>query len=305
MAQFEHLSEQMPEAMAQATDAAQAPMLALPLEERERAQALSAQAMRCGGCGAKVSANVLTRVLGRLQAAQNPDVLLGLQAGDDAAVLRLPPGQALVQSVDFFRAFIDDPYVFGRIAANHALGDVFAMGGRAHSALALATVPPGLESRTEDLLLQMMSGALAVLAAADCALIGGHTGEGRELALGFSVNGLIPQDLQGLMRKDGLKAGDSLILSKPMGTGTLLVAHQRLRARGRWIDAALQTMMQSSQQAGPRYPGLHRPHRLWTARASARDEPSQRRRSALAAVGLAPAGRGGAVGRGRTSELAA
>jgi selenide,water dikinase len=241
MAQF----EQLPAAMA--PPPVQAP--ALPLEDVEREQVLSAQAMRCGGCGAKVSASVLARVLARLQPRLSSDVLLGLSAGDDAAVLRLPPGQALVQSVDFFRAFIDDPYVFGRIAANHALGDVFAMGAQAHSALALATVPPGLESRTEDLLLQMMSGALSVLDAADCALVGGHTGEGQELALGFSVNGLIPQDLQGLMSKAGLQPGDSLILTKPIGTGTLLVAHQKLRARGHWIDAALETMMQSSQLA--------------------------------------------------------
>lgn len=243
MAQFEQLPAMAPAGAL----AAQAP--ALPLEEAEREQALSAQAMRCGGCGAKVSASVLARVLARLQPVQRSDVLVGLSAGDDAAVLRLPPGQALVQSVDFFRAFIDDPYVFGRIAANHALGDVFAMGAQAHSALALATVPPGLESRTEDLLLQMMSGALSVLDAAGCALVGGHTGEGRELALGFSVNGLIAQDLQGLMSKAGLQPGDSLILTKPIGTGTLLVAHQNLRARGHWIDAALETMMQSSQQA--------------------------------------------------------
>jgi selenide,water dikinase len=241
MAQF----EQLPATMAQTS--VQAP--ALPLEDVEREQLLSAQAMRCGGCGAKVSASVLARVLARLQPRPSSDVLLGLSAGDDAAVLRLPPGQALVQSVDFFRAFIDDPYVFGRIAANHALGDVFAMGAQAHSALALATVPPGLESRTEDLLLQMMSGALSVLDAADCALVGGHTGEGQELALGFSVNGLVAQDLQGLMSKAGLQPGDSLILTKPIGTGTLLVAHQKLCARGHWIDAALQTMMQSSQQA--------------------------------------------------------
>lgn len=242
MAQF----ERWPAAM---TPVQTPPPSQLPLESAEQAQALSALAMRCGGCGAKVSASVLSRVLARLQPASSLDVLLGLSGGDDAAVLRLPPGQALVQTVDFFRAFIDDPYVFGRIAANHALGDVFAMGAEAHSALALATVPPGLDSRTEDLLTQMMSGALEVLGAAGCALVGGHTGEGRELALGFAVNGLIAQDLQGLMRKGGMQPGDLLILSKPIGVGTLLVAHQRLRARGQWIDAALEVMTQSSQQA--------------------------------------------------------
>jgi selenide,water dikinase len=128
MAQFEQLPAAMAPALTPPT---------LPLEPAEQAQALSALAMRCGGCGAKVSASVLSRVLARLQPASSPDVLLGLSAGDDAAVLRLPPGQALVQTVDFFRAFIDDPYVFGRIAANHALGDVFAMGAEAHSALAM------------------------------------------------------------------------------------------------------------------------------------------------------------------------
>jgi selenide,water dikinase len=221
----------------------------LPLQEDERLQALSAQAMRCGGCGAKVGASVLGRALSRLPmpSPASSDVLLG--RGDDAAVLRVPPGKALVQSVDFFRAFVDDPYVFGRIAANHALGDLFAMGAQAHSALALASVPPGLESGTEELLFQMLSGALQTLHAADCALVGGHTAEGRELALGFSVNGWTDENLQGLMTKAGLQPGDLLLLTKPVGTGVLLVAHQRLQARGRWIDAALQTMMLSNQGA--------------------------------------------------------
>lgn len=221
----------------------------LPLEQAEQAQALSAQAMRCGGCGAKVGASVLGRALARLPlpSSARSEVLLGL--GDDAAVMRVPVGKALVQSVDFFRAFIDDPYVFGRIAANHALGDLFAMGAQVHSALALATVPPGLESRTEDLLVQMLGGALQTLDEAACALVGGHTAEGRELALGFSVNGWVDEALKGLMTKAGLQPGDLLVLTKPVGTGVLLVAHQHLRARGHWIDAALETMMQSNQRA--------------------------------------------------------
>ena len=231
------------------SSAATAPAFADQSED-ESEQALSALAMRCGGCGAKVGASVLAPALAALVPLDNPAVLVGLQSPDDAAIVQVPEGYALVHTVDFFRAFVDDPYRFGKIAANHALGDIFAMGARPQTATAIATVPPGLDRQTHATLTQMMTGAVETLNAAGCTLVGGHTGEGQELALGFAINGLVavtPQgELQGVMRKAGMQAGDVLILTKPLGTGTLFAAHALGLARGRWIEAALSHMEQSN-----------------------------------------------------------
>ncbi len=217
------------------------------LTNEESLQAISAIAMRCGGCGAKVGASVLSRALSNLHPVDRDDVVIGLKDPDDAAVVRVPPGKAMVHSVDFFRAFIDDPYIFGKVAANHALGDIWAMGAQAQSATAVCTVPPGLEAKVEDVLTQMMTGALEILNDANCALVGGHTGEGKELALGFAINGLIDDDPSKILRKNGMQPGDVLILTKPIGTGTLFAAHAQLAAKGRWIDGALQSMVVSNR----------------------------------------------------------
>src|SRR5438874_1221294 len=142
---------------------------------------------------------------------------------------------------------VDDPYTLGKIAANHALGDVYAMGGEPQTALAIATVPYGLESKVEADLSAMITGANEVLREARCALVGGHTSEGAELALGFAVNGLVPA--AAALRKDGLTPGDGLILTKPLGTGTLLAADMRGRAKARWVMAAIAHMIQSNGKA--------------------------------------------------------
>jgi selenide,water dikinase len=217
-----------------------------PLADDKALQEISALAMRCGGCGAKVGSTVLGRVVNQLQPRARDDVLIGLQEPDDAAVLEVPPGKVLVQSVDYFRAFIDDAYLFGKVASNHSLSDLFAMGAEAQSAMAIATVPYGRQHVVEQTLSEVMTGALEVLNACGAALVGGHSSEGAELSFGLSVTGLI--DRSRMLRKGGMSPGSALILTKPLGTGTLFAADMRHRAKGRWIDAALEAMLQSNQE---------------------------------------------------------
>lgn len=208
---------------------------------------LSTLAMRCGGCGAKVGATVLSRVMQRLPDSRRDDVLIGRDAPDDCAMLAVPEGKVMVQSVDYFRSFIEDSYTFGAIAANHALGDIFAMGAEAQSVLAIATVPYGRERVVEETLYDVLAGALDVLQPTGAVLAGGHSSEGAELAFGLTVNGLI--DPNKVLRKSGLQPGDSIILTKAIGTGTLFAAEMRGKAKGRWVDAAIQSMLLSNQQA--------------------------------------------------------
>jgi selenide,water dikinase len=237
MAKFNELPEM------QAGETAPVPTIA----DRAAIEEISAMAMRCGGCGAKVGATVLTRVLGTIEPAIRDDVVVGLDTPDDAAVVDTGGERLSVHTVDYFRAIVDDPYVFGKIAANHALGDIYAMGAEPQTALAIATVPYGIEAKVEADLSQMMAGANEVLREARCALVGGHTSEGAELALGFAVNGLVDRDAA--LRKGGLRPCDALILTKPIGTGALLAAHMRGKAKARWVMAAIAHMTQSNRAA--------------------------------------------------------
>jgi selenide,water dikinase len=199
-------------------------------------------AMRCGGCAAKVPAEVLGRVMARLDPARSEAVAIGLASPDDAALISFPGAPPLLQTVDFFRAMVSDPYLFGRIAATHALGDIYAMGGVPETALAIATLPPARPAIVEDDLFHMLKGGTEVLEAAGAVLVGGHSAEGAELALGFAVTGRTRPGR--LLRKGGLKPGDRLVLTKPLGTGVILAAEMRGRAAARTVEAAIAAMLQ-------------------------------------------------------------
>jgi selenide,water dikinase len=213
----------------------------------------AADTMRCAGCGSKVGGTVLSRVLHRIQtnAVTIPDgpssIVIGLNQPDDAAVIQTTGDRLLVQTVDFFPALLADPFVFGQIAANHALSDLYAMGAIPHSALAIATIPYGVEKALEESLYQLLSGALQGVRDVGAELIGGHTIEGTELALGLACNGFVPPER--LLRKGGMQPGQVLILTKPLGTGTLFAAKMRYQALGRWIDEAVESMLRSNYQA--------------------------------------------------------
>jgi selenide,water dikinase len=204
--------------------------------------------MRCGGCAAKIGPGPLSRALARLDPPLGDDnVLIGLGAPDDAAVILPPAGRHLVQTVDFFRAFIDDPFLFGEIAASHALNDVFAMGGTPRHALATAVVPHGASHIVEDTLFQLLAGARRCLDRERVTLVGGHSSEGEALSFGLSVTGEV--DPERIIRKNGMRRGDALVLTRPIGTGVLFAAMMRARASSTSVAATLAEMRRSNRDA--------------------------------------------------------
>ncbi|MEM8543797.1 MAG: selenide, water dikinase SelD [Cyanobacteria bacterium P01_H01_bin.119] len=213
--------------------------------------------MLCAGCGAKVGRDRLTQTLKRLQQentlANRADwphsdtVLLGLESPDDAAVVRIPHGQVALQTVDYLSAIVDDPFIFGQICANHCLSDLFAMGATPQTALAIAVIPYATGTPQASLLYQLMAGVNHALIQVKTTLVGGHTTQGHALALGFACHGIAAPDE--ILRNSGMQPGDRLILTKPLGTGTLFAADMQLKAKGRWIAAAVDSMLQSNRAA--------------------------------------------------------
>ena len=213
----------------------------------ESAELSRASAMRCKGCGAKLSSGELERVLTRLHDDFPATVADAPSERDDGAVTSPPPGRDLVQSLDLLPALLSDPFLFGRITANHCLSDLYAMGAQPWTALAAAGVPFARTEKREEELYQLLAGAAQSLREAGAQLIGGHSGESEILQLGFSVTGLVEPGHS--LSKAGLRESDVLILTKPLGTGVLFAGEMRGRTRGRWLEEAVAGMLRANRQA--------------------------------------------------------
>jgi selenide,water dikinase len=190
------------------------------------------------GCGCKLPAAALLPIVRGLPAATAPELLVGSATGDDAALWRISDELALVQTVDFFTPVVDDPYDFGRIAAANALSDVYAMGGRPLTALNLVAWP--LEQLGADALGEVLRGGIDVVHAAGAEVVGGHSIDDPEPKYGLAVTGAVHPDRA--ITNAGGRAGDALVLTKPLGVGAAVTARKRGHASDELLARAVETM---------------------------------------------------------------
>ena len=176
-------------------------------------------------------------MLGKLARQHDPNVLVGFDHADDAGVYQIGPATALVQTADFFTPVVDDPHIFGQIAATNALSDIYAMGGRPLTALALVCFP---EKADLEILERILAGGLSKMQEAACTIIGGHSIRDEETKFGYSVTGLIHPNR--VFANAGAKEGDRLLLTKALGTGVISTAIKKGTAKQAWIDAAVSSM---------------------------------------------------------------
>jgi selenide, water dikinase len=176
-------------------------------------------------------------VLGKLARQHDPNVLVGFDHADDAGVYQLAPDTALVQTVDFFTPIVDDPYTFGQIAATNSLSDIYAMGGRPLTSLAMVCFP---EKGDLEILERILAGGLSKMVEAGCTIIGGHSIRDEETKFGYSVTGVI--NPKRVLKNGGAQPGDKLIFTKALGTGVISTAIKKGVAKQSWIDAAVVSM---------------------------------------------------------------
>jgi selenide,water dikinase len=176
-------------------------------------------------------------VLGKLARQQDPNVLVGFDHADDAGVYLLTPETALVQTVDFFTPIVDDPYTFGQIAATNALSDIYAMGGKPLTSLALVCFP---DKADLNILERILAGGLSKMIEAGCTVVGGHSIRDEETKFGYSVTGVVHP--KRVLANQGAQPGDRLLFTKALGTGVISTAIKKGVAKQEWIDAAVKSM---------------------------------------------------------------
>ena len=197
-----------------------------------------------GGCGAKIGPGELEGLLAPLKGAADPRLLVGLDAHDDAAVWALDDARALVSTLDFFPPMVDDPYLFGQIAAANALSDVYAMGGEPLLALNLICFP---EAGDKALLVEVMRGGAEKVREAGAVIAGGHSIYDRELKYGLAVTGMV--DRAALTRNDTPRVGDRIMLTKALGVGVVLAAHRAGLCSREAYGAAIASMTRLNRDA--------------------------------------------------------
>jgi len=197
------------------------------------------------GCGCKLSAADLRPIVAGLPATTDPRVLVAADTADDAAVVRLTPDLAIVQTADFFTPIVDDPYAFGRIAATNALSDVYAMGGEPVSALNLVAYP--LATLGPEVLAEILRGGGDAVAAAGASVVGGHSIDDPEPKYGLAVTGTVHPDA--ILTNAGGAPGDVLVLTKPLGAGTVATAIKRGLAGDALVARAIEVMTTLNAEA--------------------------------------------------------
>jgi selenide,water dikinase len=203
------------------------------------------QLVENAGCASKITQDDLKKALAGLPHIFDPRVLVSSETCDDAGVFKLSEQTALVQSVDVFTPVVDDPYVFGQIAAANSVSDIYAMGGRPLTALSIIAFP--VDKISHRLMNKMLQGGIDKLREAGTVLLGGHSIKNKEIMLGFSVTGLIHP--RRIISNDKAKPGDTLILTKPLGTGIISFASQIGRAKSSWIKEVSRSMSELNKTA--------------------------------------------------------
>jgi selenide,water dikinase len=192
---------------------------------------------KAAGCAAKLNPATLDAVLRKLPRQTDPNVLVGFDTNDDAGIYRVTDELALVQTVDFFTPIVDDPHLFGQIAAANALSDVYAMGGRPISSLSIVGFP---ENGDPEILEQIIRGGLSKMEEAKCSVIGGHSIRNEDMLFGYAVTGVVNPNR--VWRNVGAHTDDALIFTKPLGTGVITTALKKERADEESVAAAVAAM---------------------------------------------------------------